>query len=140
MRELPSAGLDDALAKLDCDVVPRVRHVVTEIERVQQAVDALRTSDWTSLGRLMTASHLSLRDEYEVSSEELDVAVDAALSAGAIGARMTGAGFGGSAIALLEEAQAAAVAAAVEDAFAARGFREPSMLTATAGSGAERAS
>jgi galactokinase len=138
LREVPVHDLDDALSKLHCDVVPRVRHVVTEIARVQQAVDALRTSDWTSFGRLMTASHLSLRDEYEVSSEELDVAVDAALAAGAMGARMTGAGFGGSAIALIEEARAAAISAAVEDAFAAREFGEPSMLTATTSDGAHR--
>jgi galactokinase len=138
LREVPVGDLDDALAKLDCEVVPRVRHVVAEIARVQQAVEALRKPDWTSFGRLMTASHLSLRDDYEVSSEELDVAVDAALAAGALGARMTGAGFGGSAIALIQADQVGAVSAAVEDAFAARGFAEPATLSATASDGASR--
>src|SRR5690606_14587117 len=80
------------------DALPRVRHVLTENERVLDLVAALREQDVARVGALMTASHVSLRDDYEVSCRELDVAVDAALAAGAPGARMTGGGFGGSAV------------------------------------------
>ena len=86
----------------------------------------------------MDASHESLRVDYEVSCDELDVAVGAARAAGALGARMTGGGFGGSAIALVEVDDAAAVAQAVADAFAARGWPEPGVLFAVAGPAASR--
>ena len=73
----------------------------TEIERVDAAVAALEAGDLAAFGAHLTASHASLRDDFEVSCAELDVAVDACLAAGALGARLTGGGFGGSAIALL---------------------------------------
>ena len=79
----------------------RARHVVSEVARVDEFVAALRADDWAALGPLLDASHDSLRDDYEVSCEELDVAVEIAREAGALGARMTGGGFGGSAIALV---------------------------------------
>src|SRR5699024_6828554 len=79
----------------------RVRHDVTEIQRAWEFVHALRGDDFARAGALMSASHASLRDDYEVSSTELDAAADAARDAGALGARMTGGGFGGSAIALV---------------------------------------
>ena len=82
----------------------RVRHVVTEIARVVDAVDRAAGRRWPELGPLLTASHASLRDDYEVTCAELDVAVDAARDAGALGARMTGGGFGGCAIALVPDA------------------------------------
>jgi galactokinase len=91
-----------------------------------------------ALGPLMDASHASLRDDYEVSAPGLDLAVDAAREAGALGARMTGGGFGGSAIALVEAGAAAAVAAAVAQAFARAGFGPPAFLLAEAATGAER--
>ncbi|MGH9186459.1 MAG: galactokinase, partial [Acidimicrobiales bacterium] len=87
--------LDDAVLRR------RARHVVTENDRVLEVVARLRAGDVASIGPLLTASHESLRDDFEVSSPELDAAVDAALGAGAIGARMTGAGFGGCALALV---------------------------------------
>jgi galactokinase len=91
------------LSRIDGVALRRTRHVVTEQRRVRDLVAAAAAGDWTEVGRLMTASHASLRDDYEVSCAELDAAVDQALAAGALGARMTGGGFGGCAIALYPE-------------------------------------
>jgi galactokinase len=117
----------------------RVRHVLTENDRVLETAAMLRAGRTAEIGPLLTASHTSLRDDYEVSSDELDVAVDAALSAGALGARMTGGGFGGSAIALVEAHRIEAVSAAVRAAFAARRLTEPVLFSAlpSAGAGSE---
>lgn len=118
LREI--TDLDAAMAGLEDDVSRRrVRHVVTEIERVRELVSAAQGGDWTAVGSVMNASHVSLRDDYEVSSRELDVAVEAAVEAGALGARMTGGGFGGSAIALVRTREAEDVAAAAAAASAA---------------------
>ena len=106
----------------------RARHVVTETRRVHDAVDALEAGEWGRFGELMVGSHESLRDDFEVSCAELDVAVDAALAAGAVGARMTGGGFGGSALALVEPGGAERVQAAVTAAFSDAGFRAPEFL------------
>jgi galactokinase len=134
LRDLAPDGLAAALARLTDDRRrARVRHVVTEIERVRQATAALRAGDFAAMGTLFNQSHASLRDDYEVSCAELDVAQEAALAAGALGARMTGGGFGGSAIALTRAADAGAVEAAIRAAYAARGFREPRFITAVAG-------
>jgi galactokinase len=131
LREVPESGLEAALARLgDGVLVRRTRHVVTEIERVRQAADALRAGDAEALGRLMTASHTSLRDDFEVSSPELDLVVEVALAHGAAGARMTGGGFGGSAIALVRTDSAGVVADAVAEAFAERGWGPPQVLDA----------
>lgn len=115
----------------------RARHVVTEADRVAEAVAAIERGDWPRLGRLMTASHESLRDDYEVSCRELDVAVEAALSAGAWGARMTGGGFGGSAIALAPPGGATRVREAVVAAYDAEGLRTPEFVDGTAGGPAD---
>ena len=114
-------------------LVRRVRHVVSEIGRVTGFVAALDADDVTAVGPLMDASHASLRDDYEVSCRELDVAVDAARAAGARGARMTGGGFGGSAIALVGADDVDRVAQAVADAFAAHGLGAPAFAVAVAG-------
>lgn len=114
----------------------RARHVVSEIGRVQEAAAALEVGDFVELGRLFDASHASLRDDYEVSCAELDVACEAALGAGALGARMTGGGFGGSAIALTPVGRRRAVVAAVQEAFEAAGFTAPVIFPASAGPGA----
>lgn len=114
----------------------RARHVVSENARVDEAVDALERGNLTELGLLFNASHHSLRVDYEVSCEELDVACNAALGAGALGARMTGGGFGGSAIALVDASRHEDVGAAVRAAFAARGFGEPHLFVAVPGRGA----
>jgi galactokinase len=94
--------------------------------------------DWTAIGQLFTASHLSLRDDYEVSSPELDLAVETTLATGALGARMTGGGFGGCAIALVPVGEADAVAAAVAEAFVRRGFNRPDHFLAEASEGAAK--
>ncbi|PPK62198.1 galactokinase [Actinokineospora auranticolor] len=128
---------DTPLADLPEELRPLVRHVVTENERVLRVVDALRAGDLAATGPDLTASHTSLRDDYRVSCPELDLAVDAALAAGAVGARMTGGGFGGSAIALVPPG-ATGVRDAVLAAFAARSLAAPRLFTAVPSAGAHR--
>jgi galactokinase len=119
-----------ALAELsdDAEAASRVRHVLTENARVLECVDLLREHRLRDVGPLLTASHISLRDDFEVTVPELDVAVDAALAAGAHGARMTGGGFGGSAIALVERESRPEVEQAVTTAYATAGFSAPTFL------------
>ena len=93
---------------------PRARHVVSENARVLAFADALRRRDVDALGPLLLASHASLRDDYEVSTPELDALVEQLVSAGALGARLTGAGFGGSVVAVVPAARAAAIVRAVD--------------------------
>jgi galactokinase len=132
LREV--TDLDVALAALPDPIEQmRVRHVVTEIARVEQFASLVRDDRVRAVGPLMDASHESLRTDYEVSCDELDVAVGAARAAGALGARMTGGGFGGSAIALVETGAADSIADAVAEAFRERGWREPGFLVAVAG-------
>jgi galactokinase len=139
LREIHPAALDAALDRLGSDEVRRrVRHVVTEIERVTLAVTALEAGDLDEVGRLFDASHASLRDDYEVSCDELDVATAPARSHGALGARMTGGGFGGSCIAVVRASDAESVTAAIADAFAAEGFTAPVSFTVTASGPADR--
>ena len=138
LRDVTLDDLDAALARLPDDLPGRVRHVVTENARVLDAVTALRAGDFAALGSLMDASHESLRVDYEVSCDELDVTVAVARSAGAVGARMTGGGFGGSAIALVPEASVTGVTEAVTAAFAERGWHAPVALVVTPCQGARR--
>ena len=114
----------------------RARHVVTENARVTDAVEAIQRGDWTALGGLLDASHHSLRDDFEVSCPELDLAVTTAREAGALGARLTGGGFGGSIVSVVPEERAGAVTTALDVAFAAAGLGAPMHLTATASAGA----
>ena len=135
--------LDDALAKLGAHenselLQRRVRHVVTEIRRVTEFVDLLGSGYVEAVGPLMNASHKSLRFDYEVSCPELDTAVTTAREAGALGARMTGGGFGGSAIALVRTSEMEAVAQAVADAFEHAGHGAPEFLISSAAAGAGR--
>ena len=140
LREVADDARGDAWAvealTADADgalLARRVRHVTSEIGRVTAFVQALEAGDVRAVAPLMDASHASLRDDYEVSCDELDVAVDAARAAGALGARMTGGGFGGSAIALVGVDEVEAVAEGVARAFAARGLRSPAFAVAVAG-------
>ncbi len=139
LRDVEPAFLPDLL---DClpegELSSRTRHVITEIDRVRHAVAALRRGDLPELGNLFVLSHASLRDDYEVSCDELDVSVDAAMEAGALGARMTGGGFGGSSLALVPAARAQDVAYAIRSAFKDRGWTSPRTVEATAGSAARR--
>ncbi len=115
----------------------RARHVVSENSRVLQFADALRQSDESRLGQLMAQSHASLRDDYEVSCHELDAMVDSAIHAGAIGSRLTGAGFGGAAVALVKEDQADDFLLKVEQHYKSRVKRhEPRLLVCRPSAGA----
>lgn len=111
----------------------RARHVVTENRRVRTAADLLEKGALAEVGALLTESHMSLRDDYEVSWAEADVAVEAALAAGALGARMFGGGFGGSVLALAHRDAIADITDAVGKAFATRGWTVPGFLETTAG-------
>ncbi|TDD45017.1 galactokinase [Kribbella antibiotica] len=139
LRSVAFDSLDETLARLDDEVDRRrVRHVVTEIKRTEDAIALMKAGRLREVGPLFTASHVSLRDDFEVTVPELDVAVDTALAAGALGARMTGGGFGGCIIALTATDSAAPVLDAIEKAFAEKGFTAPSALAATPSNGASR--
>jgi galactokinase len=142
---LRDATIDDLAAALeggDLDEVTyrRARHVVTENDRVLEVVDLLRQGELTSIGPALAGSHRSLRDDYEVSCPELDVAVEAAGTGGAVAARMTGGGFGGSALALTPIDAADRMTEAVTKAFAEAGFGPPAVFAVSIAGGAERVS
>jgi galactokinase len=139
LRDLPCAELDAALLRLpEGELRSLTRHVVTEDARVEQVIALLDTGDLRGIGPVLTAGHGSLRDDFAISCEETDLTVATAVSAGALGARMTGGGFGGSVVVLAEEQDAERIAAAVEDAFAARGWNRPRSFTAVPSAGARR--
>jgi galactokinase len=141
LRDVSTDDLDDALDRLADEVMRRrVRHVVTENQRVLDTVALLRSGRVREIGPLMTASHASMRDDFEITVEQIDVAVEAALVAGAYGARMTGGGFGGCTLALIDADRADAVTAAVEAAFERRGFAAPTPFVAVPSKGATRLS
>lgn len=136
LRDLSLSELEVAREKLPEINFKRARHVITEISRVNEAVQALEVDDFEKFGSLMTKSHISLRDDYNVSCSELDIAVDTALNEGALGARMVGGGFGGSAIALIRESDAGKVAAAIERNFKDNGFVAPRFFDSLPSEGA----
>jgi galactokinase len=135
VEHLATATIDD-VARVSPDLRGRARHVVTEQQRVGAVVDAAAAADWDTVGALLTASHDSLRDDFEVSCAELDAVVDTALAAGALGARMTGGGFGVSAIALVPADLSGQVIRAVRDAFERNGWEAPTVFPVEASSGA----
>jgi len=136
MRHLTLDVLEANREKVTPTEFIRARHAVTEIARVLEAVTALRASDFAMLGTLINASHVSLRDDYAVSCPELDVAVDASLAAGAMGSRMVGGGFGGSAIALIKASDTQKTKDAVLAAFDKNGFKKPRFFTSLPSAGA----
>ena len=141
LREVAVGDLDATLDRLsDDELRARTRHVVTEIDRVSQTVALLRAGRLPDIGPLFNASHLSMRDDFGISCAELDVAVEVATTHGAFGARMTGGGFGGSAIALVPSDSTADVTSAVTRAFADSGFRAPHCFAVAAGGSAQRES
>ncbi|MFT4188056.1 MAG: galactokinase [Aeromicrobium sp.] len=125
VEQLAAAPVDAVLRLTDPTLVKRTRHVITEQTRARGAIRALGAGAWTQLGGMLFSSHESLRDDYEVSCPELDLAVEVALEHGALGARMTGGGFGGGVIALVPVERAAGMAAAVGEAFARRDLPAP---------------
>lgn len=140
LRDVMYEELPQALEKLgdEADVRPLVRHIVTENRRVQDVIARLDAGDPRGIGPLLSDGHASLRDDFRISCAELDLVVETASEAGALGARMTGGGFGGSAIVLVEEAAAETVGKAVTEAFAATGYATPRIFPAVPGEGARR--
>ncbi|GGS66010.1 galactokinase [Streptomyces violaceus] len=141
LRDVPYDDLDAALSRLgDEEEVRRlVRHIVTENERVERVVSLLESGDDTrAIGPILVEGHASLRDDFRISCPELDLVVDTALASGAVGARMTGGGFGGSAIVLAEEPDVDAITKAVTEAFATAGFTTPRVFEAVPSAGARR--
>lgn len=137
MRELTMEQLDSSRALLTETEFVRARHAVTEMKRVLDCVEALSATDFVKVGQLINQSHASLRDDYTVSCPELDTAVDAAIAAGALGARMVGGGFGGSAIALIKAADTTDTIRAIEKAFTAKKFKPPRFFTSLPSHGAQ---
>jgi galactokinase len=142
LRDVTVDDLDGALERLDGDLLRRrVRHVVTEDARVLDVVGRLRAgADPRTIAPALTASHASMRDDFEITVPQVDTAVEAALAAGAHGARMTGGGFGGCVLALVEADAVPDVTAAVERAYEDAGFDPPSAFVAQPCDGARRLS
>jgi galactokinase len=140
LRDLDETELEAAASALDDEVLARrIRHVVTENARVLECVRLLEAERVRDVGPLVTASHASLRDDYEVSCRELDLAVAACARAGALGARMIGGGFGGSVLAVADADGEGELRATVESAFARHGLGAPSVIRAVPSAGARRA-
>ena len=137
MRELTIAQLDSSRDQLSETQYFRARHAITEMKRVLDCVEALSSGDFVNVGQLMNQSHHSLRDDYNVSCPELNTAVEASLAAGALGSRMVGGGFGGSAIALIQASKTSETIGVVEKAFADKKFKAPRFFTSLPSQGAE---
>ncbi|PNH86492.1 galactokinase [Arthrobacter sp. AFG20] len=138
LRDVTPGDLEEASGLLDEVTFRRVRHVVTENDRVLQTVELLGQQGPSAIGALLDASHASMRDDFEISCAELDLAVEASRANGAIGARMTGGGFGGAAIALTPVSEEQQVRTAVVRAFADAGYTAPDIFTVTPSAGAMR--
>jgi len=137
LRELTMGQLENSRDLLTETEFVRARHAVTEMKRVLDCVQALSDSNFARVGELINQSHVSLRDDYTVSCPELDTAVDAALAAGALGARMVGGGFGGSAIALIQASKTTETIKTIEKAFSNKSFKPPRFFTSLPSQGAE---
>lgn len=138
LREVTIDDLSEAARLLDPVTFRRVRHVVTENDRVRETVRTLESDGPTQIGALLNASHASLRDDFEVSIPELDLAVETALNEGALGARMTGGGFGGAAIALIPYDEVSRFRNTLDGAFAEHGYTVPEVFNVRASDGAHR--
>jgi len=131
--------LDAALDRLPDPVLKRrVRHVVTENARVLEAADVLRAGRIADLAPLLDASHESMRDDFEITVPQVDLAVETARSSGSLGARMTGGGFGGCIIALVELGNSERIGEAIVESFGAAGYGPPVYFTAVPSTGAQR--
>jgi galactokinase len=131
--------LDAALDQLPDPVLKRrVRHVVTENARVLEAADVLRAGRIADLAPLLDASHESMRDDFEITVPQVDLAVETARSSGSLGARMTGGGFGGCIIALVELGDSERIGEAIVESFGAAGYGPPVYFTAVPSTGAQR--
>ncbi|GAY15723.1 galactokinase [Mycobacterium sp. shizuoka-1] len=136
LRDVGDRG-PGALAQItSAEDARRARHIVTENRRVLEFVDALSGSDFAAAGRLLSESHASMRDDFQITTEHLDLIADTAVAAGALGARMTGGGFGGCVISLVDAARIEGVSAAVRAQVLDRGYTAPVISRTWAGAGA----
>ncbi|MEU5773774.1 galactokinase [Streptomyces venezuelae] len=139
LRDVAYDELPAALAKLTDEKIRRyVRHIVSDNHRVERVISLLDSGDVRAAGPVLTEGHASLRDDLRISCPELDLVVTSANAAGALGARMTGGGFGGSAVVLVESADEDTVTKSVLEAFSAAGFTAPRVFPAQAAAGARR--
>lgn len=138
LRELSESDLPAAQEKLDDVTFRRCKHVITENRRVLDAVEALKRGDMPTLGQLLLQSHASMRDDFEISVIELDTAVELAMEVGAVGARMTGGGFGGAAIAIIDASKMELLSEHCKAVFAKKGFGEPNIFAVAPSAGARR--
>ncbi|MET0700038.1 MAG: galactokinase [Mycobacterium sp.] len=136
LREVQHLGLAVLPRVADPIDARRARHILTENQRVLEFVAALELSDFAAAGRLLSASHASMRDDFEITTAQIDLIADAAVRGGALGARMTGGGFGGCVIALVDTARVDAVSEAVRRVVSDAGYPEPSVTATSAGRGA----
>ncbi|BBZ21692.1 galactokinase [Mycolicibacter hiberniae] len=136
LREVAHRGVEALAALSDPVDARRARHVLTENERVLDFVAACAERDFAAAGALFTASHASMRDDFEITTEHIDLIADSAVAAGAHGARMTGGGFGGCVIALVPAELTMKVGDAVRAAVTAAGYPEPEVSRVYAAAGA----
>jgi galactokinase len=136
LRDVQGRGPSALEAVTDPVAARRARHILTENQRVLDFVDALSRSDFTEAGQILTASHASMRDDFEITTAHIDLLADTAVRAGALGARMTGGGFGGCVIALVATSKVDAVGDAVRRAASESDYPEPTVTRTHAGRGA----
>jgi galactokinase len=138
LRGLTAADLPKAQSLLSDVDFRRVRHIVTENQRVLESIEALQAGDMNRFGELLLASHDSMAHDFEISIEELDLAVEIAMQTGAVGSRMTGGGFGGAAIAVINKDLLGALEQNCKKAFAEKGYLEPKIFAVVPSEGAKR--
>ena len=138
LRDATMELLDAHRSKLSEVDYIRARHIITENQRVLDTVATLKVEGASAIGDLLSRSHVSMRDDFDISCPELNVAVEASMASGALGSRMTGGGFGGTAIALVRTSGVEALIDAVTQAFADHGFAAPRCFVVTAAAGAQR--
>jgi galactokinase len=140
LRDADAGMLEEARGKMDEVVYRRARHVIGEIERTIHAAEGVRASNWPTVGQLMYASHYSLKNDYEVSCPELDAVVEIAEAIGSkggvIGCRMTGGGFGGCAVALVEADKVASISERVAAEYEKRTKIKPTLFVSRPAAGA----
>jgi galactokinase len=136
LREVQDRGVSALTAVGDPVDARRARHILTDNQRVLDVVAALRDSDFAAIGQMFNASQASMRDDFEITTAHIDLIADTAVTAGALGARMTGGGFGGCVIALAPEAKSERIADAIRAAVADAGYNAPTIVRTRAGGGA----
>ena len=136
LRDISVSEFEARKSELDANTYIRAYHGVTEMKRVLDAVVLLKSGDFVGFGEIVTLAHQSLRDNYTVSCPELDLAADTANRFGALGARMIGGGFGGSAIALIKARDSELIKSEIKGAFVASKFKAPRFFSALPSQGA----